>query len=124
MIIKDMGREGCGVLTINNNWTMDTVAILANSLVRPKMVFYLRSKESIEIDGIEDGEYIPYFTIGTGWNFTTMEFDQVYGHYRYAPVLFETVDLGDEFEGTVQELDLYEADSTNFIPGQFEFPRL
>jgi hypothetical protein len=121
-VIKDMDRDGYGTLTINNNWTMDTVAILTDRWVKPKMVVYLRAKDSLEIDGIEDGEYIPYFTIGDGWNATAKEFDKIYNHYRYSPVVFETTDLGEEVEGTVLELNLYEADVTNFVPGQFEFP--
>lgn len=122
MVIKDMDRDGYGLLVINNNWTMDTVAILTDKWVKPKMVVYLRAKESLEIDGIEDGEYIPYFTIGGGWNAARGEFDEIYNHYRYSPIVFETTDLGDEVEGTVLELNLYEADSTNFVPGRFQFP--
>jgi len=47
----------------------------------------------------------------------------VYGYYHYNdPMIFETDDVGDEIEYTILELDLYEADATNFVPGQFQFP--
>ena len=37
-------------------------------------------------------------------------------------MVFETNDVGDEIEYTILELDLYEADATNFMPGRFQFP--
>lgn len=117
-IIRDMNRDGDGLLIINNNWTMDTVAILTDRWDRPKLAVYLRSKDSLEIDGIRDGEYTPYFTIGDGWNAAAGDFDTVYNHIRYPPMVFET----DEINYTIQELDLYKADATNFVPGQFQFP--
>ena len=51
------------------------------------------------------------------------KFNQVYGYYHYNdPMIFETEDVEDEIEYTILELDLYEADATNFMPGQFQFP--
>ena len=120
MVIRDVIRDGDGVLTINNNWTMDTVAIIADKRNNPKIAVYLRAKDSIDIEGIRDGEYVPYFTIGEGWDTAEKEFDRVYGHLRYPPMVFET----NETDYTIQEIDLYEADATNFMPGQFEFPRI
>lgn len=117
-VIKDMNRDGDGLLIINNNWTMDTVAVLTDKRGKPTLAVYLRAKDTLEIEGIRDGEYIPYFTIGGGWNAATGDFDTVYNHCRYPPMLFET----DETNYTILELDLYEADATNFVPGQFQFP--
>ena len=117
-VIHDMYRNGDGVLTINNNWTRDTVAIITDKRNNPKIVVYLRSKDSLDIEGIKDGEYIPYFTIGEGWNATAKEFDRVEDHLRYPPMIFET----NETCYTTQEITLYEAEATNFVPGQFEFP--
>jgi hypothetical protein len=39
-------------------------------------------------------------------------------------VTFETKDVGDEIEYTIQELDLFENKTTNYLPGQFQFPDL
>jgi len=50
------------------NWTMDTVAVLTDQNVKPLLVVYLRTKESINITGIKDGEYSLYFTIGDQWD--------------------------------------------------------
>ena len=66
--IRDMHRDGYGLLVIYNNWTMDTVAVLTDKNVKPKLAVYLRAKDALEIDGIEDGKYGLYFTIGEGWN--------------------------------------------------------
>ena len=117
-IIRDMYRDGDGMLIINNNWTMDTVAVLTDKRNKPKLAVYLRTKDTIEIDGIRDGEYIPYFTIGDGWNAAAGDFDTVYRYCRYPPMVFDT----DEINYTKQEINLYEADATNFMPGQFDFP--
>ena len=121
--IKDSTRNGYGLLVIYNNWTMDTVAVLTDRWDKPKVAVYLRAKDALEIDGIRDGEYGLYFTIGSGWNSSAGKFNQVYGYYHYNdPMVFETEDVGDEIEYTILELDLYEADATNFMPGQFQFP--
>jgi hypothetical protein len=118
-----MHRDGYGILTIHNNWTMDTVAVLTDKKVKPLVVVYLRSKESIEITGIKDGDYGLYFTIGNLWDKEAGMFTSVYGYYRYNQLLeFETDDAGNEIEYSRFELDLYEADSSNFVPDQFQFP--
>jgi hypothetical protein len=117
--IRDMNRNGEGLLTIHNNWTMDTVAVLTNKWTKPLLVVYLRSKDSLDIEGIRDGEYNLYFTIGDQWNGTAGKFDKVYGYYRYStPLKFETSDT----EYSVYELDLYKADASNFMPDHFQFP--
>ena len=121
--IRDMHRDGYGLLVIYNNWTMDTVAVLTDKKVKPKLAVYLRAKDALEVSGIEDGEYGLYFTIGDGWNAGEGKFDNVYGYYRYnTPMIFETKDVGEEIEYTILELDLYKADATNFMPDQFQFP--
>lgn len=121
--IRDTNRNGYGLLVIYNNWTMDTVAVLTDKWDKPKVAAYLRARDALEIDGIKDGEYGLYFTIGNGWNSSAGKFDDVFGYYHYNdPMIFETNDDGDEIEYTILELDLYEADATNFVPGQFKFP--
>ena len=119
-----MDRDGYGLLVIYNNWTMDTVAVLTDKRVKPKLAVYLRAKDVLEISGIEDGEYGIYFTIGEGWDAGSGKFEKVYGYYRDRTVTFETKDVGDEIEYTIQELDLFENKTTNYMPGQFQFPDL
>ena len=101
------------------------VAVLTDKKVRPLLAVYLRSKESIEIKGIEDGDFGLYFTVGNLWDKKAGKFGTVYGYYRYnTPLKFETDDLGSEIEYSVFELDLYEAGRSNFVPDQFQFPDL
>jgi hypothetical protein len=120
---RDMQRDGYGLLHIHNNWTMDTVAVLADQNVKPLLVVYLQTGESIEITGINDGVYGLYFTIGDQWDESAGRFQNVYGYYRYnAPLHFVTGDAGDEIEYSVFELDLYEAGASNFLPDEFQFP--
>ena len=45
-IIRDMNRNGDGLLVIYNNWTMDTVAVLTDRWDKPKVAVYLRAKDS------------------------------------------------------------------------------
>lgn len=123
--IRDMERGGYGLLVIRNNWTMDTVAVLADEQVRPLLAAYLRAGDSLQITGIRDGSYGLYFTVGSLWDWDAGRFRSVLGYYRYSqPLLFETKDLGSEIEYSVFELDLYEAGSSNFIPDRFQFPDL
>ncbi len=123
--IKDMDRSGYGVLIVHNNWTMDTVAVLTDEKVKPLVVVYLRSMDTLKITGIEDGEYGLYFTVGNLWNAKAGKFRSVLGYYRYnQPLKFETDDVGEEIEYSIFELDLYEAGASNFLPDQFQFPDL
>ncbi len=104
---------------------MDTVAVLTDKKVKPLLVVYMRSKDTLEIDGIEDGEYGLYFTVGSLWDEKEGRFRSVLGYYRYnQPLQYETKDVGDEIEHSVFELDLYEAGRSNFVPDQFQFPDL
>jgi hypothetical protein len=117
-IIRDTIRSGDGLLVIYNNWTMDTVAVLTDRWDKPKVAVYLRAKDALEVDGIKDGEYSLYFTIGNGWNSSAGDFETVYNHILFPPMVFET----DETDYTIQEVELQEADATNFVPGRFTFP--
>ena len=116
--IRDMNRNGDGLLVIYNNWTMDTVAVLTDRWDKPKVAVYLRTKDALEIEGISDGEYSLYFTIGNGWNPSAGDFEIVYNHVLFPPMVFET----DDTDYTIQEVELQEADATNFVPGRFQFP--
>ena len=123
--IKDTDRRGYGLLTIHNNWTMDTVAVLTDEDAKPLVAVYLRSKETLNITGIKDGSYGLYFTVGSLWDAKAGKFKSVLGYYRYnAPLVFETKDTGDSIEYSVFELDLYEAGASNFMPDVFQFPDL
>jgi hypothetical protein len=102
---------------------MDTVAVLTDQNVKPLLIVYLRSKESLNITGIKDGDYSLYFTIGDQWDGKAGRFSNVYGYYRYnTPLLFVTDDTGNKIEYSIFELDLYEAGASNFMPDQFQFP--
>lgn len=121
--IRDTQRDGYGLLTIHNNWTMDTVAVLTDQNMKPLLVVYIRTGESLDITGIKDGDYSLYFTIGEQWDGSAGRFSSVYGYYRYnAPLPFVTDDSGDKIEYSIFELDLYEAGASNFQPDEFPFP--
>ncbi len=117
-IIRDTIRSGDGLLVIYNNWTMDTVAVLTDRWDKPRVAVYLRAKDALEVDGIKDGEYSLYFTIGDGWNSSAGDFETVYNHVLFPPMVFET----DDTDYTIQEVELQKADATNFVPGRFSFP--
>jgi len=124
-LIKDVVRNGYGQLIIHNNWTMDTVAVLTGKDVKPLIAVYIRSKDSYEIEKIEDGSYGLYFTVGNLWDEKNRRFKSVLGYYHYNPTLdFQTNETDTDIEYSVYELDLYEAGASNFIPDYFEFPDL
>jgi hypothetical protein len=124
-LIKDFARNGYGELMIHNNWTMDTVAVLTDSKVKPILAVYIRSKDSYKIDKIEDGSYGLYFTVGNLWDAQARKFRSVLGYYRYNPSLvFQTNENETDIEYSIFELDLYEARASNFVPEQFDFPDL
>jgi hypothetical protein len=124
-LIKDVARNGYGVLLIHNNWTMDTVAVLTDKHIKPLIAVYIRSKASYKIEKIEDGSYGLYFTVGNLWDEKARKFKSVLGYYHYNPQLvFETKETDSDIEYSVFELDLYEAGASNFVPENFEFPDL
>jgi hypothetical protein len=124
-LIKDFARNGYGELIIHNNWTMDTLAVLTDSKVKPILAIYIRSKDSYKINKIEDGSYGLYFTVGNLWDAQARKFRSVLGYYRYNPSLvFQTNDTDTDIEYSIFELDLYEAGASNFVPEQFDFPDL
>ena len=124
-LIKDFARNGYGELIIHNNWTMDTVAVLTDSKVKPILAVYIRSKDSYKINKIEDGSYGLYFTVGNLWDAQARKFRSVLGYYRYNPSLvFQTNENETDIEYSIFELDLYEAGASNFVPEQFDFPDL
>ena len=55
--IRDSERNGHGLLIIHNNWRMDTVAVLADSGLKPLCAVYIRSRDSFNLTEIEDGSY-------------------------------------------------------------------
>jgi hypothetical protein len=124
-LIKDVARNGYGVLIIHNNWTMDTVAVLTDKNVKPLIAVYIRSKSTYKIEKIEDGSYGLYFTVGSLWDEKDRTFKSVLGYYRYNPLLFfQTNETDTDIEYSVFELDLYEAGASNFVPDYFQFPDL
>lgn len=124
-IIKDVARDGYGVLTIHNNWTMDTVGVLTDDNLKPLMAVYIRSKDSFKFEKIDDGSYGLYFTIGNNWDPNEKKFGDILGYYRYNPSLvFQTNENITDVEYSVYELDLYESESSNFVPDVFDFPDL
>jgi len=123
--IRDIDRDGYGVLIIHNNWTMDTVAVVADERVEPLIAVYIRSGDSLQISEIEDGEYGLYFTVGNLWNEEEGKFRSVLGYYRYgSPLIFQTSEMEEEIEYSLYELDLYQARASNFVPDHFDFPSL
>jgi hypothetical protein len=123
--LKDMHRDGYGLLTIHNKWTMDTVAVLTDANIKPLVAVYIRAKDSLNITKIKDGNYNLYFTVGNDWDEKDGRFGSILGYYRYrSPLVFETAENEDDIEYSVFELDLYEADASNFLPDQFQFPDL
>jgi hypothetical protein len=123
--IKELERDGYGVLIIHNNWTMDTVAVIADKDVKPLIAVYIRSKDSLEIAGIEDGSYGLYFTVGNLWDEKEGKFKSVLGYYRYGSSLdFQTAETDEDIEYSIFELDLYQARASNFVPDRFTFPDL
>ena len=124
-MIKDVARNGYGVLTIHNNWTMDTVGVLTDDNLKPLIAVYIRSKDSFKFEKIDDGSYGLYFTIGNNWDANAKKFGDVLGYYRYNPSLvFQTTENDSDIEYSVFELDLYESESSNFVPDVFDFPDL
>jgi hypothetical protein len=123
--IKDVDRNGYGKLIIHNNWTIDTVAMIADNHVKPLLAVYIRSKDSFKITKIEDGSYGLYFTVGNLWDTRARKFRSVLGYYRYnPPLIFQTTETEKDIEYSIFELDLYEAGASNFVPERFDFPDL
>ena len=73
--IKDMQRNGLGVLTIvNSDNRMDAFAELTGLNKEPLIKVFIRAGESFTISGIEDGQYDMYFKLGNRWDQSNLKF--------------------------------------------------
>jgi hypothetical protein len=93
-MIRDGGREGLGMLELDNPMRNDSVAILAFINNTVLCAVYVRSNDSFVLDGVPDATYFLYFTSGRGWDFKAGSFsrDAVYG-YPERPIIFSTMYL-------------------------------
>ncbi|HPJ31139.1 MAG TPA: hypothetical protein PLZ42_07075 [Methanothrix sp.] len=94
--IRDWERNGYGVLVVENNNpvedndTRDAVAMLIDDNDTPILAVYVREGESFEINGIEDGVYDFYFTVGDDWDDESASFSEPEFYRTDSPLPFET----------------------------------
>lgn len=94
--IKDSERDGYGVLVVennnplNDNETRDAVAILIDANDTPTFAVYVREGESFEVQGIKDGVYDFYFTVGEVWDGELAAFLEPEFYRTENPLPFET----------------------------------
>lgn len=104
---------------------MDTVGVLTDDKLKPLMAVYIRAEDSYKIEKINDGSYGLYFTVGNNWDANAKKFHDILGYFRHSdPIVFQTNENNSDIEYSVYELDLYEAETSNFMPDVFDFPDL
>jgi tetratricopeptide (TPR) repeat protein len=97
--LKDSTRDGLGGLKIiNDNPTLDAVAVLTASDKQPLLALYIRSKESFTISNIKDGSYNMFFELGSSWDALSSKFTTDSEFYSLdSPLTFKT---SEDSEGT------------------------
>ncbi|MDF0593861.1 hypothetical protein P0O24_09745 [Methanotrichaceae archaeon M04Ac] len=131
--VIDTLRSGHGVLVVENNNPLgddlirDGVAVLTTEDKVPLVAVYVREGESFEIEGIEDGVYDFYFTVGNVWNGESANFSDAEFYRTESPLPFETEIDGRDLIFTIWTLTLEEVPGGNEdkipVPRE-EFPDL
>jgi len=107
--IKNSTRQGLGELFVYNSLNRDAVGVLTTFDQTPVFSVYLRTNESLNVQGVEDGGYYLYFTIGTSWDPETGRFVSDREYYRVeTPLVFETVKLPDRIRYSSQSVTLHQ----------------
>ncbi len=108
--IKDSPRGGHGELTIRNELSgRDAVAVLTPAgSDSPLIAVYIRAGDSFTVQGIEDGAYELYFTLGEDWDDQPMRFTRKARLERFKDLLsFQTIPVTGGIQYTSIEVTLY-----------------
>ncbi|MEM2175648.1 MAG: hypothetical protein QXI58_08535 [Candidatus Micrarchaeia archaeon] len=109
--LKDAYRNGYGILIIKNELNDEDAVCIISHISNPEIpliAVYIRSKESFTIQGIEDGLYYLYFSLGEEWNSEQNRFMKNPKFKRFKDIFeFETEYVGNMIYYTVYEVTLY-----------------
>lgn len=67
IVMPNIRAGGQGRLTVQNFTNTDGVVILTLMDEQPAMAAYIRAGGSFTVDGIQDGEYLLFFSTGADW---------------------------------------------------------
>ncbi len=127
--IRDSARDGLGKLTVSNGLSVDAVAVLTDLNHETILSFYIQSKDSFTVSGLEDGTRYLYFTTGEDWDSDAGSFTRTARYSRFADTLvFTTKRTGSTTQYTTFRVTLHavvggQAETQPVAPGQFPSPK-
>lgn len=89
--ITPLNTGGLGELSITDADPMDAVAVLLGQNNQLIASVYIRSGESYDLKGIDDGMFYLYYKLGQNWSSSTMHFSDNESFYSWgAPLSFSS----------------------------------
>jgi hypothetical protein len=79
--------SGLGTLTVDNGRDSDGVVALVDGFNKVVISFYLRSRDTLTLSKVPDGNYYVYFEIGKDWNWEKGSFNTVQEMSKFDNIL-------------------------------------
>lgn len=90
-LFTQLRAGGLGELSITDAAPMDAMAVLLSQNKQLIASAYIRSGESYDLQGINDGMYFLYYKLGRNWSSSTMHFSDNESFYSWeAPLSFSS----------------------------------
>jgi len=107
--IVPLSAGGFGELSITDAAPMDALAVLMSQNNQQITSVYIRSGESYNIKGINDGMYFLYYKLGQNLSSSTLHFSEKESFYRWeAPLSFSSGPSQDGIDYTSRSVALNE----------------
>jgi hypothetical protein len=131
ILLDNMFPRGLGEMNIQNAGTgKDAVAILVRSgSLEPLIAVYIEAGQKNTMKGIQDGNYVLYYTLGQDWDPLNRQFTKNAEYYRSSKQLTytttsKTTRTQFEWSWTVYDVTLGYGDSYPVTVGKYGFPNL
>jgi len=103
------GNGGFGELSITDAAPMDAVAVLVSQDNELIASVYVRSGESYDLKGLDEGMYYLYYRLGRSWSSSALRFSENESFYRWgAPLSFAVIPSQEGIEYTSRSVVLNE----------------
>jgi len=121
-LIKDTRTaNGPGTLTVGNGLDSDGMVAMMDKATTVLIIFYVHSKESYTLQGIPDGDYQVFFTLGKNWSWEEKVFTPAQSTRKFDDSLAYTTANGTytTFSLTLHSVSGGSAKSTEIDPATF-----
>jgi hypothetical protein len=74
LVYDRRNHYGPGLLTVQNHTPHDGLVVITTLTNDPRVGFYIRSMENFTLTGLDDGEFLLFFTYGNAWDGNSKKF--------------------------------------------------